>query len=97
MRKACDLGIALNLDSVPMSPLTRRIGEKLAFDPLHLISSGMLVAVVPPEKAEEAQAALKKEGVDSSIIGRFIEPRGTCKTNMAEELWNLLARPSKQS
>ena len=93
IRNACGLGIGLNLDSIPVSQITRRAAKELSFDPLHLISSGMLVAVLPPESADEAQAALSKEGVASKIIGHFIEPRGECKSNMHEELWGLLSRP----
>ena len=92
IRNACGLGIALDMDAIPVSPLTRRAAKALGFDPLHLISSGMLVAVVPPDEAEKARARLGEEGIASSIIGRFMEPRGTCRTDMHEELWGILAR-----
>ena len=80
------------MDAIPVSPLTRRAAKALGFDPLHLISSGMLVAVVPPDGAEEARACLGEAGIASSVIGHFMEPRGTCRTDMHEELWGILAR-----
>lgn len=92
IRNACELGIALDFDAIPVSPLTRRAATAIGFDPLHLISSGMLVAALPPDGAEEARACLAHEGIDSKIIGRFVEPRGACRTDMHEELWGILAR-----
>lgn len=92
IRNACGLGIALDVDAIPVSPLTRRAATAIGFDPLHLISSGMLVAALPPDSTEEARACLAQEGINSKIIGRFVEPRGTCRTDMHEELWGILAR-----
>ena len=92
IRNACGLGIALDLDAIPVSLLTRRAASAIGFDPLHLISSGMLIAVVPPDEAEKASERLVREGIDSKIIGRFMEPRGACRTDMHEELWGILAR-----
>lgn len=94
IRNACGLGIAINLDDVPLSPITRKAAKELAFDPLHLISSGVLVAVVAPEDGEAALSRLEGEGVHSKIIGHFIEPRGECKSDMHEELWGILGRPN---
>ena len=94
VRNACGLGIVLDMDAIPISPLTRRAAAAIGFDPLHLISSGMLIAVIPPDAAEEARRALEQEGIPSKIIGHFMEPRGVCRTgtDMHEELWGLLAR-----
>lgn len=92
IRNACGLGIALDMDAIPVSPLTRRAAAAIGFDPLHLISSGMLIAAVPPDAAEEARRRLERDGIPSKIIGRFMEPRGECRTDMHEELWGILAR-----
>ena len=82
------------MDAIPISPLTRRAAAAIGFDPLHLISSGMLIAVIPPDAVEVARRALEQEGITSKIIGHFMEPRGVCRTgtDMHEELWGLLAR-----
>ena len=94
VRNACGLGIVLDMDAIPISPLTRRAAAAIGFDPLHLISSGMLIAVIPPDAVEVARRALEQEGITSKIIGHFMEPRGVCRTgtDMHEELWGLLAR-----
>ncbi|MBR1673043.1 MAG: AIR synthase family protein [Fretibacterium sp.] len=92
VRRARGLGIALNRGAIPLSPLTRRAAEALGFDPLHLISSGMLLAVVPQEQAEAAQGALAQKNVASKVIGRFEGPAASLDADMHEELWDILAR-----
>ena len=93
VRKACGLGIVLDAGSIPISPLTARASEKLGFDPLHLISSGVLLAVLDRREADEALSKLTREGIPASVIGRFVEPAGEYKSDAHEELWALLDRP----
>lgn len=92
VRRACSLGIAPGPEEVPISPLTKRAAEALGFDPLHLISSGMLLAVVPADQAEEARAALAKKNISSGIIGHFEGTADSEGLDMHEELWEILAR-----
>ena len=93
--KAAGLPLTLDRDAVPISPITRRAAASLGFDPMRLISSGMLIAAVPEEGVGAAQAALLQKRIPSSVIGQF----GTAKSDAAEErldmheeLWDLLAR-----
>lgn len=77
-------------DSLPVSELTLRASERLHFDPMNLISSGMLIAVIPPERINEAQESLRENNISSCIAGRFVKG----KENMLsthEELWGILA------
>lgn len=86
--KGCNLGI--DIYDLPVSELTLRAAEKLNFDPLNLISSGMLIAVIPPERINEAQERLRENNIDSCIAGKFVRD----KENMLsthEELWKILA------
>jgi hydrogenase maturation factor len=92
IRNSCGLGIALNMEEIPISPLTVKAADKIGFDPLHLISSGVLVAVLPPDKADEALKQLSDADIEARVIGRFIEPRGLCKSDAHEELWGILDR-----
>ncbi|MDR1873426.1 MAG: hydrogenase expression protein [Synergistaceae bacterium] len=97
VRNSCGLGISLNMEDIPVSPLTARAAEKIGFDPLHLISSGVLIAVLPPEKVDEALSRLSRAGVRASVAGHFMEPRARarekCRTDAHEELWGILAKP----
>jgi hydrogenase maturation factor len=94
-RKACGLGIVLDAGSIPISSLTARAAEKLGFDPLHLISSGVLLAVLDRSGAGEALARLSREEIPASVVGRFVEPAGECESDAHEELWGLLDRPTR--
>ncbi|MDR2528542.1 MAG: hydrogenase expression protein [Synergistaceae bacterium] len=92
----CSRGLdaALDVSRVPISPLTVKAAEKIGFDPLRLISSGVLLAVLPPDKADEALKRLSAANVAASVIGRFGHPRSKKTAPDAhEELWNILARP----
>ncbi len=87
----CGMGIKFFDDSIPVHEFTRRAAKKLKFDPLNLISSGMLLAVIAPEKVKAAQERLKANNINSSIIGEF---DSSIKNNFRthEELWAILAR-----
>lgn len=87
---ACSLGIEMSMDNVPISPLTLRAAQHLGFNPMNLISSGMLLAVIPPQNVQQALQALKHEGIPSSIIGKFVSGEGNVKLDAHEELWTIL-------
>lgn len=90
IQQACDYGIEIYGDNIPVSELTRRAAKELKFDPLNLISSGMLIAVVPPEKVSQAQEKLKAQNISSGIAGKFVNGKKiSLSTN--EELWRILA------
>ena len=89
MQDGSGLGIELFRENIPVSPLTLRAAEKLHFDPHNLISSGMLTAVIPPERVKNAQAELESAGVISGIAGRFYDG-GKLSFSTHEELWKIL-------
>lgn len=85
------LGMILDRDSVMIHPLTEKCSRSLGFDPLRLISSGVLVAVIPDENVDEASASLEEAGIASAVIGRIVEGDGNVEVESREELWRLLA------
>jgi len=90
---SCGLDADLSGD-VPISPLTVKAAEKIGFDPLHLISSGVLIAAIPGGNVDEAMARLGSAGINASVIGRFVERRdGGHKIDVHEELWRVLDLP----
>ncbi len=89
--RACNLGLKL-YDDLPVSPLTLKAAKALGFNPYNLISSGMLIAVVPPDRVQEAQEKLRKNDIASSIAGEFIHDTDTLTIDAHEELWGILAR-----
>ena len=92
---SCGLDAELNAGDIPISPLTVKASEKIGFDPLHLISSGVLVAILPSGNVSEAMARLNAAGIEAKVIGKFVERRGggENKINICEELWRVLDLP----
>ncbi|MEM1515351.1 MAG: AIR synthase family protein [Candidatus Bathyarchaeia archaeon] len=68
--------IRLWADRVPIAEETRIITEALRVDVLRLISSGTLIASVPPSKVDEAVRTLNSLNIEANVIGRVEEYRG---------------------
>lgn len=90
MTIACGLSLELDPASIPVHPLTAKAAASLGFDPLRLISSGVLLAVVPAEEAEGLASAVRGLGIPCSILGRFVEGKSSFSPTFGEELWRIL-------
>lgn len=68
------VGIEIEETAVPMSEAVRAACELLGLDPLYVANEGKLVAVVAPEAAEAALAALRahEHGRQAAVIGRVM-------------------------
>jgi len=87
-----DLKVKLDLDAFPLHPITQRVSKKLGFDPLHLISSGALLAVVSKDDVGEAINRLREHGISCALVGTFdVVGMGTDELSAQEELWRLLS------
>ncbi|MFC3119740.1 hydrogenase expression/formation protein HypE [Jhaorihella thermophila] len=71
--EASRVGIAIREDALPIRPGVAGACEILGLDPLYVANEGKLVAVVPPEQAEIALAALRAHplGREAAIIGEL--------------------------
>jgi len=90
VQQGADLGIEIYNDNIPVSNLTLRASLELNFDYMNLISSGMLIAVIEPEKISQAQEKLKAANISSKIIGKF-KDKNSEKISLSthEELWRV--------
>lgn len=70
---ASGLGIEINYASIPIYPETAAICVALDLDPLGLIASGALLAVVAVTDTELALAALLDAGLNAARIGTMTE------------------------
>lgn len=74
---AAQSGVGMELDecTIPVSEAVKGVCELLGLDPLYVANEGKLVAIVAPEAAEKALAALRSHplGRDAQIIGRVTE------------------------
>lgn len=73
---ATGLGIEVDGDSIPVLPATRAICAALGLDPLGLIASGALLAVVAGDNAEAAVRALDDAGIPGARIGSLTAAPG---------------------
>jgi hydrogenase maturation factor len=65
------VGIVLNESSIPINEDVKGACEILGLDPLYVANEGKLIAIVPPDDAAAALAAMRKHslGKESAIIG----------------------------
>ncbi|HDJ83649.1 MAG TPA: hydrogenase assembly protein HupF [Desulfurococcaceae archaeon] len=63
-------------DKIPLAEETKIISEALGIDPLKLISSGVLLATIPKDKANEILGFLEEAEVKTSVIGEVVEGKG---------------------
>ena len=78
---AQDAGLAVILDEVliPVAPMVQGACDMLGIDPIYVANEGKFVAVVPPDEAEAAVAAMRAfpRGADATVIGEVLaEPEG---------------------
>ena len=74
-----NVAIVVDEERVPVRIAVRGACEILGLDPLHIANEGKLVAIVPPEEADRALAALRAHplGRDAAIVGAVqAEPAG---------------------
>ncbi|MCL1876369.1 MAG: AIR synthase related protein [Synergistaceae bacterium] len=91
--------LKIDVSKIPVSPLTRKAALSIGFSPLHLISSGVLLAIIPEDKIDEALAKLKEHSIESAIIGRVkkdnIMDDSSIIMDTHEELWSILKKECK--
>ena len=71
LSEATGCGAIVSKSAVTVAAETTRICEALALDPLGLLSSGSLLAVVPADRIEFATEALNVIGIPYSWIGKL--------------------------
>jgi hydrogenase expression/formation protein HypE len=72
---ASGVGVRLDESTIPMRPEVRAACDMLGLDPLYVANEGKLIAVVPPEGADNALAAMRNHplGRNASIIGEVVD------------------------
>ncbi len=80
---ACRTGLVVDEGALLVFPETREICRALDLDPLGLIASGALLAVVAPEAVEKALAALARAGIPATHLG-WLDPDPTRRVLVSE-------------
>ena len=71
---ASRVGVALQEAAIPLRPEVRGACEMLGLDPLYVASEGKLIAVAPPECADELLAVMRRHplGANAARIGAVV-------------------------
>lgn len=75
LARDCGLGIVISEEFIPVRESVRGACELLGLDPLHIANEGQFLAVVAPELADKALAALRgvPGGEEACLIGEVRE------------------------
>lgn len=75
LAQASGLGVVLDEAHLPIRPMVTGACEMLGIDPLYVANEGKFLAVVAPEEAEAALAALRSHplGADAAEVGEIVE------------------------
>lgn len=85
------LDITVELQEIPIPSIVQKVCSYFKIDPLKLIGSGALLAVLPEHSVDDALGALSNHGIEAKLIGTFTEGRGNLPYSEGEELWKLLS------
>jgi hydrogenase expression/formation protein HypE len=84
LARDAELAVILDEADLPIRPAVNGACEILGIDPLYVANEGKLVAVVPPQEADAALAALRAHplGPDAALIGEIrADPPGMVVIN----------------
>jgi len=79
LARDCGLAVVLDEDALPVAPAVAGACDLLGIDPLYVANEGKMLAVVPPEEADAALGALRRDplGAQAAVIGEIrAEPEG---------------------
>ncbi len=85
------LGIKLDQEALPVHPWTRKAAKALGFNPLKLISSGVLLALVPERACAAALSRLAAAHIPGVVVGEVTAEPCQFEISTDEELWRILA------
>jgi len=105
--KLSEVGMQVDAGRIPVPPIVSRFTKAFQFDPLLMISSGTLVATIPPEHIESASQGLAEKRIHFADIGQVIAGHGVqiaqdgqirhyheihCETDELARMWELYPR-----
>lgn len=71
LSSATGLGIEIEEEQIRILPESTAICDRLALNPLGLIASGALLAVVPPDQVDKALDSWRDRGIEGAAIGKL--------------------------
>lgn len=74
--KLSEVGARVVAHRIPIHRIVSLFAETFQFDPLRMLSSGTLVATIPPEQVESASRGLIEKNIVFADIGQIINGKG---------------------
>jgi hydrogenase expression/formation protein HypE len=102
-----EVSIEVDASILPIPPVAARFAQAFQFDPLWMISSGTLVATIPPGRVAEVGRVLKEAGTRFVFVGRIAGGTGVhvhqngevihyndirCEVDELARMWRLYPR-----
>jgi hydrogenase expression/formation protein HypE len=94
LAEASQTSLSIDMESVPVPPLSARICQFLNLDPMAAIASGALLMTVPVEEVHRVRAAFQAENVVCAEIGR-VEPSPVSVWGVTKTGREKLPRPER--
>jgi hydrogenase maturation factor len=69
LASASAVGLTLDLDAIPILPVTQQICRCFGLNPLGLISSGALLLTIPPDRWPALHNVFQSHGIAARVIG----------------------------
>ena len=91
--EASGLGMEIWADRIPIAEETRIICSRLGLDPLKLMSSGCLLAVVAPRSIDKTILLLQRLRIRATVIGRMLPKSAGRKYSFNGRRADLVAVP----
>ncbi|RQD69179.1 MAG: AIR synthase [Tindallia sp. MSAO_Bac2] len=71
LAEASQTGAEIHRDQIPLLPSTIAICRHFEIDPYRLISSGVMIMTIPPDKLDNLMAKLHENKIEASVIGKI--------------------------
>ncbi len=88
--------LVVDLEAVPVPPLSRRMCEAFGIDPFASIASGALLLTVPEDEVDAVCQAIQSAGIPCSAIGR-VQVGPVAVWALAGDGASLLSRPDRDA
>ena len=96
LAESSGLGVEINAENIPVAAETRSICARLGLDPLKLMSSGCLLAVIDSARADAGARRLRRLGVGASLIGKMTPKRSGRKLSRSGKSLDLRPVPQDE-
>ncbi len=77
MAECSGVGVEVDEMRIILPPTSEMVCDRFSIDPLRCISEGSLLIACAPSSSERIVEGLEREGIPASVIGQFVQERGT--------------------